>query len=63
MGGLLAGATLAVDADPDDLLGKPRGECGIAGDVEALLACLRRAPHDHVLYQHGIEVVALNERF
>ena len=43
-------------------LGEPGGERGVAADVDALLADLHDAAHDHVLDEGGVEVVALDER-
>ena len=43
-------------------LGPAGGEDGVAADVDALLADLHDAAHDHVVDESGIEVVALDER-
>ena len=42
-------------------LGEAGRERGVAGDVDALLADLHDAAHDHVLDERGVEVVALDE--
>ena len=58
VGRLLGGAALPVDGGAHHRLGEPGGEGGVAAHVEALLADLHDAAHDHVLDQGGIEVVA-----
>ena len=47
--GLLRRTALAVDGGADRRLGEAGGERGVAGDVDALLADLHDATHDHVL--------------
>jgi hypothetical protein len=42
--------------------GQPGGEHGVAADVQALVADLHDAAHDHVVDERGVEVVALDER-
>ena len=46
----------------DDRLGEAGGQGGVAAHVEALLADLHDAAHDHVLDEGGIEVGAGDER-
>ena len=58
---LLRRAALAVDAGADDRLGKASRKGGVAADVQALLARLHDATHDHVLDQRRVEVVALDQ--
>ena len=62
VGRLLRRAALAVDGGGGHRLGPAGGEHGVAADVEALVADLHDAAHDHVLDQGGVEVVALGER-
>ena len=62
VGRLLRRAALAVDRGGRDRLGEAGGEHGVAADVEALVADLHDAAHDHVVDQRGVEVVALDER-
>ena len=59
---LLGRPALAVDRRARHRLGEPGGEHGVAADVDALVADLHDATHDHVVDQRGIEVVALDER-
>ena len=58
---LLARTALAVDGGSGDRLGPTGGEHGVAADVERLLTDLHDAPHDHVVDEFGVEVVALLE--
>ena len=60
--GLLRRAALAVDGGAGHRLGEAGGEHGVAADVDALLADLHDAAHDHVVDERGVEVVALDER-
>ena len=62
VGRLLRRAALAVDGGGGHRLGEAGGEHGVAADVEALVADLHDAAHDHVVDERGIEVVALDER-
>src|SRR5205823_5167878 len=62
VGGLLGRAALAVDGGADHRLGKAGGEGGVAAHVEALLADLHDAAHDHVFDQCRVEVVAGDQR-
>ncbi len=62
MRGLLRRATLTVDGRADGGLGEARGERGVARHVHTLFAHLHDAPHDHVLDERRVEVVALDER-
>ena len=60
---LLRRAALAVDRGADGTdSGKPAASAALRRDVDALLADLRDAAHDHVLDERGIDVVALDER-
>jgi hypothetical protein len=61
VGSLLRRAALAVDRGGRDRLGEPGGEDGVAADVQALVADLADAAHDHVVDQGGVEPVALHE--
>ena len=47
---------------PTVVSGKPGGERRVAADVDALLADLHDAAHDHVLDQRGVDAVAVDER-
>ena len=47
---------------PTVVSGKPAAERGVASDVDALLADLHDATHDHVLDEGGIDAVSLHER-
>ena len=60
--GLLRRTALAVDRGADRRLGETGGERGVAADVEALVADLHHAAHDHVFDEGGIDVVAVDER-
>ena len=62
MRGLLRGTALPVDRRADDRLGKAGGERGIATDIHGLVADLHDAPHDHVLDDRGVDVVARHQR-
>jgi hypothetical protein len=58
---LLARPTLPIDRRPADGLGKAGGERGVTADVQALLADLAHASHDHVLDDGGIDARLLDE--
>ena len=62
VGRLLRRAALAVDGGGGHRLGQAGGEHGVAADVQALVADLHDAAHDHVVDEGGVEVVALDER-
>ena len=62
MRGLLRRAALAVDRGAGHRLGQTGGERGVAGDVDALLADLHDATHDHVFDERGVDAVALDDR-
>ena len=47
---------------PGHRLRPARGEHGVAGDVDGLLADLRDAPPDHVVDEGGVEAGALGQR-
>ena len=59
--GLLRRTALPVDGGADRRLGEPGGERGVAGDVDALLADLHDATHDHVVDERGVEAVARDD--
>ena len=61
VGGLLTRSTLPVDGDSWHRFGPSGTECRVPSDVERLLADLGDAPHDHVVDQDGVEVVAFGE--
>src|SRR5690606_9450981 len=61
VGGLLGRAALAIDGGGGDLLGPAGGEHRVATDVERLGAGLHDAPHDDVVDQGGVQVVALRQ--
>ena len=54
MGGLLAGAALAVDGGSGDRLGEAGPEHGVPGDVHALLIHLANASGDNVVHHLGV---------
>ena len=62
VGGLLAGAALAVDRRAGHLLRPAGGEDGVAGDVHALLADLHHAAHHDVVDDRRIDAGAVDER-
>ncbi len=59
---LLRRSALAVDRRADRGLGEAGRERGVARDVDSLFAHLHDAPHDHVLDERRVEIVALDER-
>lgn len=59
---LLRRAALAVDRHRRHALGKFRGQDGVPGEGEGLLAGLGDAPEDDVLDRGGVESVALHQR-
>ena len=59
---LLGGSALAVDGGADDFFGKTRCQSGVAGDVEALLAGLGDAAHDHVLDEARVDSGPVDQR-
>ena len=61
MRSLLTGSALAVDGDAGNFLRETGGQQGVTADVYALFACLRDAPHDYIVDQSRIEIVALDQ--
>jgi hypothetical protein len=59
--GLLRRTALAVDGGTGHRFGQPCRERGVAGDVDALLADLHDATHDHVFDELGVDAVALDD--
>jgi len=58
---LLAGTTLTIDGRAGHGVGPTRSQHCAASHVQALLAYLHYATHDHIVDESGIEIVSLDQ--